>query len=150
MEHFLKGEGAKAPEQEGERWQTDKNEEAMNDSKAPELLCPQFMQLLNNNSRKNCTVGRIVQTRRHLCLLSFSGLPCMEDWSKQGSTETNELQCKRLPSSFLSLFCSDFECHVIVHGTSKGWGCGYHNASGTDAETQNGELRRKAHLFMGL
>lgn len=82
------------------------------------------MQLLNDNSRKNCTVGRIVQTRQRLFLSSFSGLPCMEDWSKQGSTGTDELQCKKLPGSLLSLFCSDFECHILVHGTSKDEGVG--------------------------
>lgn len=93
-------------------------------SKTVELPCPQFIQLLNNNSRKNCTIGRIIQTRRHLCLSSFSGLPCVEDGSKQESTGTHELQCKRLPGSFLSLFCLDFECHILVHGSSKDGGVG--------------------------
>lgn len=95
-----------------------------NDLKALERPCPQFMQLHNDTSRKNCTVGRIIQTRRCLCLSSFSGLPCVKDWSKQGSTGTHELQGKRLPGSFPSLFCLDFECHILVHGTGKDGGVG--------------------------
>lgn len=67
----------------------------------PESLEPQFMLLLNNSSRKNCPVGRVVQMRQLLGFPSLCGLPCVKDWSMQGSTGTNELQATRLIPDFV-------------------------------------------------
>lgn len=147
VENLLKGEGAKALEQEGEPWQTWQKWGRM----AQRLLS---FHVPNSSNYSITTVERIVP---------------LEESSKQGSVFASQVfldypvwktgvskdllehmnfsakGCRLIPEFVLLGFWMPHTSSWV----KQGWGCGYHNASSTDAETWNGELRREAHLFMG-
>lgn len=147
VENLLKGEGTKALVQEGEPWQT--------------------WQKWGRLTRRLLSVH--VPNSCNYTMTPVERIVPLEESSKQGGVFASQvsLACPVWKTGVskdllehMNFSANGCRVHSWVYFAwtlnatycswdKQGWGCGYHNASGTDAETWNGELRMEVHLFMG-